>query len=137
MSLYIDDIINNQLSDNTANSDVKVVSNNLAYVLYTSGSTGTPKGVMSEHHSVLNRLEWMQKAYPLTQTDVLLHKTPITFDLSVWKIFWWFFNGAMLVLFPKRGEKEPETIIDFITRFKVSTEEVLISENSADNSRMY
>jgi acetyl-CoA synthetase len=28
---------------------------------YTSGSTGKPKGVMIEHHSLVNKLNWMQK----------------------------------------------------------------------------
>ena len=37
----------------------------LIYVIYTSGSTGKPKGVMIEHRSVVNRLSWMQKTYPI------------------------------------------------------------------------
>ena len=37
----------------------------LAYVIYTSGSTGRPKGAMNEHRGVLNRLQWMQRAYGL------------------------------------------------------------------------
>ncbi|RIU88006.1 AMP-binding protein, partial [Oceanobacillus picturae] len=55
----------------------------LAYVIYTSGSTGKPKGVMIEHHSVLNRINWMQSKYPISSTDVILQKTPFTFDVSV------------------------------------------------------
>ena len=47
----------------------------LAYVIYTSGSTGKPKGVLIEHHSAVNRLEWMQRAYPIGPGDVLLQKT--------------------------------------------------------------
>ena len=42
----------------------------LAYVIYTSGSTGRPKGVMVEHRSVVNRLNWMQRRYPLGPADV-------------------------------------------------------------------
>ncbi|MBJ8192622.1 AMP-binding protein, partial [Bacillus cereus] len=37
----------------------------LAYVIYTSGSTGKPKGVMIRHTSIVNRLHWMQKKYPI------------------------------------------------------------------------
>ena len=40
----------------------------LAYVIYTSGSTGRPKGVEVEHRSVVNRLRWMQRRYPLGPT---------------------------------------------------------------------
>ncbi|WP_339373162.1 AMP-binding protein, partial [Paenibacillus elgii] len=60
---------------------------NVAYVIYTSGTTGKPKGVMVEHHSVINRLMWMQKAYPIASSDTILQKTAITFDVSVWELF--------------------------------------------------
>lgn len=119
--VFIDDILQKPLSENSSNPDVKMSSHNLAYVLYTSGSTGMPKGVMIEHHSVLNRLGWMQKAYPIDKTDTLLQKTPITFDVSVWELFWWSFNGAKLVLLPKGGEKDPETLIEYITDYRVTT----------------
>ncbi len=78
----------------------------LAYVIYTSGSTGRPKGVMVEHRSVINRLVWMQEHYPLDKQDVILQKTPITFDVSVWELFWWSMTGSKLVP-PSGGEKNP------------------------------
>ncbi len=118
---YIDNILSEPFSSDSSNPEVNVKSGNLAYVLYTSGSTGTPKGVMIEHHSVLNRLGWMQKAYPIDKSDTLLQKTPITFDVSVWELFWWSFNGARLVLLPKGGEKDPETIAEYIDKYKVTT----------------
>jgi natural product biosynthesis luciferase-like monooxygenase protein/amino acid adenylation domain-containing protein len=86
----------------------------LAYVIYTSGSTGHPKGVMIEHHSVVNRLEWMQREYPIGPGDVLLQKTPIVFDVSVWELFWWALTGASLVLLEQEGEKDPRKISDVI-----------------------
>ncbi|MCE5345210.1 MAG: amino acid adenylation domain-containing protein [Bacteroidales bacterium] len=119
--VFIDDIISEPLSENSSNPDVKMTSKNLAYVLYTSGSTGTPKGVMIEHHSVLNRLGWMQKAFPIDRNDTLLQKTPITFDVSVWELFWWFFNGAKLVMLPKGGEKDPEALVQYIDNYNVTT----------------
>jgi amino acid adenylation domain-containing protein len=119
--VFIDDIISEPLSTDASNPNVKMTSRNLAYVLYTSGSTGTPKGVMIEHHSVLNRLGWMQKAYPIDKNDTLLQKTPITFDVSVWELFWWFFNGAKLVMLPKGGEKDPEVLVQYIENYKVTT----------------
>ncbi|MEU2717672.1 amino acid adenylation domain-containing protein [Streptomyces sp. NPDC007205] len=84
---------------------------NLAYVIYTSGSTGRPKGVMVEHHSVVNRLAWMQKRYPLGDGDVLLQKTPSSFDVSVWELFWWAIAGARVALLPTGQEKEPQAIL--------------------------
>lgn len=72
-----------------------------AYVMYTSGSTGMPKGVIISHESVLNRLLWMNDAYPLGEEDVILQKTVYSFDVSVWEIFWWgICGGAMAVSLP-------------------------------------
>ncbi|MFJ4823538.1 amino acid adenylation domain-containing protein [Streptomyces bacillaris] len=93
----------------------------LAYVIYTSGSTGRPKGVMVEHHSVVNRLAWMQRQYPIGDGDVLLQKTPISFDVSVWELFWWAVEGASLSLLPPDGQKDPRTILDTLARHGVTT----------------
>ncbi|TKH59124.1 amino acid adenylation domain-containing protein, partial [Bacillus cereus] len=98
-----------------------VTANNLAYIIYTSGSTGNPKGVMIEHHSVINRLQWMQKKYPLSEEDTILQKTPFSFDVSVWELFWWSFVGARVCLLPPGGEKDPAVIEEYIERYRVST----------------
>ncbi|UOB08255.1 amino acid adenylation domain-containing protein [Streptomyces sp. HP-A2021] len=93
----------------------------LAYVIYTSGSTGRPKGVMVEHRAIVNRLWWMQRAYPLGGDDVILHKTPFTFDVSVWEIFWWSLAGASVVTLPGGEEKNPERIVERIATAGVTT----------------
>nr|WP_141976046.1 non-ribosomal peptide synthetase [Saccharothrix saharensis] len=88
----------------------------LAYVIYTSGSTGRPKGVMVEHRSVVNRLWWMQRRYPIGEHDVLLQKTPVSFDVSVWELFWWGFTGARLSLLPPGAEKDPAEVLRAVER---------------------
>ena len=93
---------------------------NLAYVIYTSGSTGQPKGVMVEHRSAVNRLTWMQRRYPIGDGDVLLQKTPTSFDVSVWELFWWAITGARLAVPPEGAEKDPEQIARAIARERVS-----------------
>ncbi|MBL0743057.1 non-ribosomal peptide synthetase [Chryseolinea lacunae] len=95
-------------------------SRDLLYVIYTSGSTGMPKGVLIEHRSVVNRLKWMQHAYPIQPDDVLLQKTPYNFDVSVWELFWWAIEGAQMCLLAPNGEKNPATIIDTIEQHSVS-----------------
>ena len=83
----------------------------LAYIIYTSGSTGKPKGVMVQHAGVINRLSWGSKKFPLCESDVMLQKTPFTFDVSVWELFWWTFAGASVCMLEPGGEKEPESIL--------------------------
>ena len=92
----------------------------LAYVIYTSGSTGRPKGVMIEHQSVANRLHWMQRRYPLGAADVILHKTPVTFDVSVWELMWWAMAGASVALLEPGGERDPRKIIAAVERHRVT-----------------
>jgi len=60
----------------TANPANLSKPDDLAYVIYTSGSTGKPKGVMIEHRSVVNRLHWMQAAYPIGRDDVRIGRIP-------------------------------------------------------------
>jgi amino acid adenylation domain-containing protein len=92
----------------------------LAYVIYTSGSTGRPKGVMIEHRAIVNRLHWMQQAYPIGARDVLLQKTSYCFDVSVWELFWWALEGASLCILPPRGERLPQAIVGTIREHRVT-----------------
>jgi amino acid adenylation domain-containing protein/non-ribosomal peptide synthase protein (TIGR01720 family) len=78
-----------------------------AYVMFTSGSTGRPKGVVVPHEGVVNRLLWMQDRYPLDAGDVVLQKTPATFDVSVWELFWPLQVGSRLVIAEPGGHRDP------------------------------
>jgi amino acid adenylation domain-containing protein/non-ribosomal peptide synthase protein (TIGR01720 family) len=100
--------------------DHKPSGEDLAYVIYTSGSSGRPKGVMIEHHSLVNRLLWMQRSYPLTAADVLVQKTPLVFDVSIWELFWWSITGAALCLLKPGEEKDPRCIADAILKQKIT-----------------
>ncbi len=93
----------------------------MAYIIYTSGTTGNPKGVMIEQHSVMNRIGWMDKAYAISQEDVILQKTPYTFDVSVWELLWWSQKGASLCFLKQGEEKKPDKILDAIAKYKVTT----------------
>ncbi len=92
----------------------------LAYVIFTSGSTGKPKGTMIEHHSLINRLAWMQKKYPIDRNDTLLQKTPFGFDVSVWELFWWAMTGSRLCLLAPGFEIFPQAIVDAVEKHRVS-----------------
>ncbi|HEY0015276.1 MAG TPA: amino acid adenylation domain-containing protein [Longimicrobium sp.] len=93
----------------------------LAYVIYTSGSTGTPKGVMNAHGGVVNRLAWMQAQYGLAAGDVVLQKTPFSFDVSVWEFFWPLRQGATLVMARPGGHRDPAYLREVIERRGVTT----------------
>ncbi|WP_281819882.1 non-ribosomal peptide synthetase, partial [Vallitalea longa] len=105
---------------NDSNLEIINNPNDLAYVIYTSGSTGKPKGVMIEHHSLINRINWMDNSYTINEDDIVLQKTPYTFDVSVWELLWWATKGASVCMLVPDGEKDPEEIINTIEKHGVT-----------------
>lgn len=99
---------------------VNVSPANLAYVIYTSGSTGEPKGVAIEHAPLINRIDWMQKRFALTERDRVLQKTPFSFDVSVWEFFWPLVTGATLVMAKSGGHRDPLYLQRTIQRESIS-----------------
>ena len=94
---------------------------NLAYMIYTSGSTGKPKGAMNEHRGLTNRLLWMQERFGLGEEDVVLQKTPISFDVSVWELLWAVMVGGRLVMARPGGHRDGGYLAEVIEREKVTT----------------
>lgn len=78
-----------------------------AYVLFTSGSTGRPKGVAISHRAIDNRLRWQQHQIPVGEGDRVLHKTPISFDVHVWELYWPLAEGAAVVIAAPEGHRDP------------------------------
>src|ERR1700687_5677958 len=100
---------------------IKPLPKNAAYVIFTSGSTGQPKGVINTHLGLCNRLWWMQEQYKLGAQDVVLQKTPYTFDVSGWEFFWPLMAGATLVISVPYGHRDPRYLADIIARQRVTT----------------
>ena len=91
-----------------------------AYMIYTSGSTGQPKGAVNAHRGIVNRLAWMQAEYQLTPTDVVLQKTPFSFDVSVWEFFWPLLTGARLVMARPGGHRDTAYLADVMQQHGVT-----------------
>ncbi|MBW4678521.1 MAG: amino acid adenylation domain-containing protein [Microcoleus vaginatus WJT46-NPBG5] len=71
---------------------------NLAYVIYTSGSTGRPKGVQITHISLINFLTSMQSRLGVTEKEVFLAETSLSFDIAALELFLPLITGARIVL---------------------------------------
>lgn len=91
-----------------------------AYVLFTSGSTGRPKGVAISHRSIDNRLRWQQHQIPVGEGDRVLHKTPISFDVHVWELYWPLAEGAAVVIAAPDGHRDPAYLAHVIAEQSVT-----------------
>ncbi|HKH46212.1 MAG TPA: amino acid adenylation domain-containing protein, partial [Thermoanaerobaculia bacterium] len=110
-----------EIGDAIEAAPVRPSDGSLAYVIYTSGSTGRPKGVMNTHRGIVNRLLWMQEAYALTPVDRVLQKTPFTFDVSVWELFWPLLVGARLVVARPGGHRDTAYLARTIAEEGITT----------------
>ena len=105
----------------TSNPQSGVTAKDQVYVIFTSGSTGKPKGVPNVHEGIVNHMFWMQHECPIGPDDRVVQKTPYTFDVSVWEIFWTLVSGACLVISRPQGHKDASYLIDLIAQHQITT----------------
>ncbi|ACU62621.1 non-ribosomal peptide synthetase [Chitinophaga pinensis] len=121
LNIHIIDAMGKELLTEPENvPESSQTSAGLAYVIYTSGSTGQPKGVCVPHRGVVNRIDWMQRHYGFTRSEVVLQKTPYIFDVSVWEIFMTLCYGGRLVLCSRDVIYDPQLLTGEISRHGVS-----------------
>lgn len=94
----------------TAESLPPVVAADPAYLIFTSGSTGAPKGVLVNHGAFINRLAWHQAHSAMTAVDIILQRTALTFDVSLWELFLPTLNGGSHYLLQPRFESFPKAV---------------------------
>ncbi|HYP01542.1 MAG TPA: amino acid adenylation domain-containing protein, partial [Pyrinomonadaceae bacterium] len=108
-------------SESTHNPASVAAASNLIYIIYTSGSTGEPKGAMLAHSGVANCLLWMQQRHKLTAEDRVLLKAPLSFDSSVWELFWPLMVGAGVVIARAGEQRDSAYLAELIARRRVTT----------------
>jgi len=92
----------------------------LAYILYTSGSTGQPKGVMLPHSALGQVIRWTRESMHLGAGDVVMQKTPISFDPSGLEIYLALTSGARLVLMPPKMHQDLAAVLRTMHRERVT-----------------
>ncbi|UCF38791.1 MAG: amino acid adenylation domain-containing protein [Acidobacteriota bacterium] len=92
-----------------------------AYLIYTSGSGGTPKGVEVSHLALANHMQWMQQEFRFSPSDVVLQRTSLSFDASIWELFAPLLSGGCLVLANPRRDCEPGYLVELIRAANVTT----------------
>jgi nonribosomal peptide synthetase DhbF len=84
--------------ESSADLELGIYPDSLAYLLYTSGSTGTPKGVCIPHRALASRVGAFVRSMQLQPGDRVLQFSSINFDASVQEIPPCLAAGATLAL---------------------------------------
>jgi amino acid adenylation domain-containing protein/non-ribosomal peptide synthase protein (TIGR01720 family) len=91
-----------------------------AYCIYTSGSAGRPKGVVLPHRALSNHMNWMINEFGFNNKDIVLQKTPFSFDASIWEFFAPLLTGGQLVMAPVNAHTDINILINTIRQSKVT-----------------
>ncbi len=94
--------------------DVRLVAQDLAYIMYTSGSTGTPKGMMHTHYSGLSYAQLAASTYGLNERDRIGNHSPLHFDISTLGFFAGPLVGATTVIIPEAYTKVSASLSQLI-----------------------
>ncbi|MDD2962913.1 MAG: amino acid adenylation domain-containing protein [Bacteroidales bacterium] len=97
-----------------------VSSESAAYILFTSGSTGKPKGIVISHRSLINFLLSMQRQPGITEKDVVLALTTVSFDISGLELWLPLISGAKLVMAHADSASDPYKIATAINNSGVT-----------------
>jgi len=98
----------------TAQQPVRLVEDDLAYVMYTSGSTGAPKGLMHTHASGLAYARLSAREYGVMPQDRLGNHSPLHFDMSTFEYLTGPFCGATTVIIPEEATMFPRSLAELI-----------------------
>ncbi|HEX7980366.1 MAG TPA: amino acid adenylation domain-containing protein, partial [Gemmatimonadaceae bacterium] len=112
-SLDAQDAINDGAPDATLPA---VDEESVAVVLFTSGSTGRPKGVRLSHRGFVTHASSLESLIPFRAGDVLLHRTPLSFDAATWEIFGTLAAGGRLVLARPGGHSDADYAAELLER---------------------
>ena len=97
-----------------------VQAENLAYVIYTSGSTGKPKGVQIVHQSLTNFLITMQESPGLTERDILLAVTTISFDIAALELYLPLIVGAQITLISRQMASDGVQLLETLDNSNIT-----------------
>lgn len=92
----------------------------LAYVIYTSGSTGKPKGVMVRHCALGHFLQSMQVQPGMTERDVLVAVTSLSFDIAALEIYLPLVTGAQVVIATRDKVRDGDALAQLIEQHRAT-----------------
>ena len=102
------------------NLGIKLEAKAVACAIYTSGSTGEPKGVLMPHRSIINRLHWMRRCFPVAAGEVFCQKTSLNFVDHVAEVFQPLTQGTPLVVIAKESVRDVGLLIETLHQHRIT-----------------
>jgi amino acid adenylation domain-containing protein len=99
---------------------VRMLEDDLAYIMYTSGTTGMPKGIMHSHRSGLAYAKLSRDLYDAGPTDILGNHSPLHFDISTMGYFTMPLAGATTVLIPESHKLFPASLSQMMEKERLT-----------------
>ena len=99
---------------------VRMLEDDLAYIMYTSGTTGTPKGIMHSHRSGLAYAKLSKDLYQVGPTDILGNHSPLHFDISTMGYFTMPLAGGTTVLIPESHKLFPANLSQLMEKERLT-----------------
>ena len=92
----------------------------LAYVIPTAGTSGAPKWIEIGQRAFGNQCLGVPESFGWSESDVVLHRIPLTFGAGLLELFIPLTQGASVVLCTKQQAGDPRAVIELVQRHRVS-----------------
>ncbi|MDR3024226.1 amino acid adenylation domain-containing protein [Chryseobacterium sp.] len=104
----------------SADPEIEIYKNNLAYTIYTSGSTGKPKGVMVSHQAIQHLVTWHNHHFHVDHSSKLTLVAGLAFDISVWETWSALTSGATLFIADSEDRTDAHALVDYYRRNQIT-----------------
>ena len=98
---------------------MRVVPDNVAYVIHTSGSTGQPKAVQVTHRNIVARLRWDVPGGAAAD-EIYCQRTNLRFGDHLWEIFMPLTRGQQVVVVNNDAAKDAEQLAAILASEQVT-----------------
>jgi amino acid adenylation domain-containing protein len=104
----------------TANPEIHISVDDIAYHIYTSGSSGQPKGIAIPHRQPGIGNHWLASAYPIASNEIACLRANLSFQDFVWELFTSLPYGLPAAVLSDDEAGDPRQLVYALRRARVT-----------------